>query len=448
MHLTLRIKILIFIIAMIILIGFATGLATVNRIAERIENQIIFRLNALASNMALNAEDPIILEEDTYLAGLVKDAMTNEGFTYARILDSNYEILASDKMGEWGVIDSTFLFEDSGIRKKGSEIEIIKPVELGGQKIIGYVKLGISSAEIDEARNETIKLIGLITLLFIGLGVIISVMFSSFLTRQLKLLMSGLKKVSDGDLNVSVERITSDELGILTDTFNEMVVNIREKEMIKMAFTRYVSKQVAEKVFENPDAFLNKLKGERIEVSVMFADIMGFTPMSERLSPEDVVSILNTYLSEMTDSVFKFEGTLDKFIGDCVMAVFGAPIILDNPSTNAVRAAIDIQKSVNKLNIKRRSEGLGEIKIGIGINTGIAVVGNIGSSQRLDYTVIGDNVNLASRLQAVANSMNIPIIVSQNVVMHLDNDIEYRQLEPVKVKGKKNPVDIYSIKIS
>ena len=448
MKITLRIKILIFIISIIILIGFSIGLTLVTRITGNIENQIKYRLNALASNMALNAEDPIILEEDTYLAGLVRDAMTNEGFLYAKILDEKYRIIASDKISKWGVNDSLFLLINKNeIRTGKNEIEIIKPVMLGNEKLIGYVKLGISTKEIIKVKNDTIILISIITLIFIVIGIIISIFFSSFLTKQLKSLMIGVKKVSNGDLDVKVKRIVSDELGVLTDTFNEMVVNIREKEMIKMAFTRYVSKQVAEKVFEDPDAFLNRLKGERMHISVMFADIMGFTTMSEKMSPEDVVNILNTYLSQMTDSVFKFDGTLDKFIGDCVMAVFGAPMYLENPSLNAVKSAIDIQKAVNKLNLQRRSKGLDAINVGIGINTGTAVVGNIGSSQRLDYTVIGDNVNLASRLQSAANAMNVPIIVSKSVIGEIGDKIDYKEMEKIMVKGKEKPVDIYSIEI-
>ncbi len=120
---------------------------------------------------------------------------------------------------------------------------------------------------------------------------------------------------------------------------------------------------------------------------------------------------------------------------------------LENPSLNAVQCAIEIQKSVHELNLHRKSKGQSEIGIGIGINTGIAVVGNIGSSERLDYTVIGDNVNLASRLQSTANAMNIPIIVSKTVVEHIEGIIPYTELEPVKVKGKAEPVHIYSINL-
>lgn len=448
MKFSLRVKILLFTVLLIILISTLTGILITNRVTESIEEQIRYRLSSLASTMAMNAEDPIVMEDDIYLAGIVKDAMENRGFQFAEVLDTDYNILASDDIANWGSVDSSLIYADGNefIRAENS-IQIIKPVKLGDRKTVGYIKLGISTDEIARTRSEIILIISIITLVFIFAGIVLAVFFSSFITRQLKGLMRGVKMVAGGDLNVKVEKVSSDELGVLTDTFNEMVVNLREKEMIKRAFSRYVSKQVAEKVFEDPDAFLDKLKGERVEVSVMFADIMGFTPMSEAMDPEDVVSILNTYLSRMTDSVFKHEGTLDKFIGDCVMAVFGAPILLDNPSLNAVRSAIDIQKNIAALNLKRRSEGLKEIKIGIGVNTGEAVVGNIGSSERLDYTVIGDNVNLAARLQAVANSNNIPIIVSKTVVSHIEGIIDYRELEPVMVKGKSKPVDIFSINI-
>ena len=448
MKFSLRIKILLFTVIIVMLISTLTGILITNRVTGTIEEQIKYRLSSLASTMAMNAEDPIVMEDDIYLAGIVNDAMENRGFQFAEVLDTDYNILASDDIANWGNVDSNLIYsKGSEFTRESNTIQIIKPVTVGDKKTVGYIKLGISTDEISETRREIIIIISAITLLFIILGILISIFFSSFITKQLKGLMKGVKKVSGGDLNVRVDKVTSDELGVLTDTFNEMVVNLREKEMIKRAFTRYVSKQVAEKVFEDPDKFLDKLKGERIEVSVMFADIMGFTPMSEAMAPEDVVSILNTYLSSMTDSVFKFEGTLDKFIGDCVMAVFGAPILLDNPSLNAVKSAVDIQKSINGLNLKRRSEGLKAIQIGIGINTGEAVVGNIGSNERLDYTVIGDNVNLAARLQAVANSKNIPIVVSKSVISHIEGIIDYTELEPVMVKGKSKPVDIFSINI-
>ncbi len=445
MKFSLKFKILFFTIALIILISFSIGIITIDKVSKNIENQIKYRLSALASNLALNAEDPIVLEEDTYLAGLVKDAMTNN-FLYAKILDKDYNVLASDKMEEWGEVDSTILYSKGNefIVEK-NKIEIIKPVYLGNQKIIGYIKLAMSKDEITKARKEIIYLIGIITISFILLGIIFAFIFSTFLTKQLNLLMDGVKKVAKGDFNVKVKKVSNDELGLFTDTFNQMVENIREKELIKMAFSRYVSKQVAEKVFENPDAFLDKLKGERRNVAVLFADIMGFTSMSEKMPPEDVVQILNTYLTSMTESVFKYEGTLDKFIGDCIMAVFGAPIELENPSLNAVKCAIDMQKNVDEINRIRREKGLLNVNVGIGVNMGIAVVGNIGSKQRLDYTVIGDTVNLAARLQSAANSMKISVIVSRSVVNNLSGQVGYEKVDTIKVKGKEEPVEIYKI---
>lgn len=446
MKVSLKIKILIFASSLILLLGIATGYFFLSRISNLIEEQIVYRLNVLSSNIALNAEDPIILEDDIYMAQLVNDLMSNRGFVYAKILDTEYKVLASDKLDEWGSVDSSVVFmNEPVIEKRGKIIELLRPVYLGDEKIIGFVKIASSTKEIIDAQRSAFYLIAIVTGIFFLIGSILSIFFSSILTKQLNSLMAGVNKVSKGDLSVQVKRISNDELGILTETFNTMVTNIREKELIKMAFTRYVSKQVAEKVFENPDTFLHKLRGERKQVSIMFADIVGFTSMSERLSPEEVVQILNTYLSSMVGSVFKHNGTLDKFIGDCVMAVFGAPIALENPSLNAVNCAIDIQKEVAKLNLERRSMGLSEINIGIGINTGIAVVGNIGSKERLDYTVIGDNVNLASRLQSTANALKAPVIVSKTVISDIEGKAEYVQLESVLLKGKSAPVEIFSI---
>ena len=446
MKVSLKIKILIFALSIILLLGSATGYFFLRRISNLIEEQIVYRLNVLSSNISLNAEDPIILEDDTYMAQLVKDIMSNRGFVYAKILDTDYKILASNELNEWGSVDSSIIFIDKSVIKKNKDvIELLKPVYLGDEKIIGFVRIASSTNEIVEAQKSAFVIIAFVTGIFFLIGIILSIVFSSLLTKQLNFLMIGLNKVSKGDLNVQVKRISNDELGVLTETFNTMVTNIREKELIKIAFTRYVSKQVAEKVFENPDTFLNKLKGERKEVSILFADIVGFTSMSEKLLPEEVVKILNTYLSSMVSAVFKHNGTLDKFIGDCVMAVFGAPIVLENSSLSAVNCAIEIQREVSALNLERKSMGLSDINIGIGINTGIAVVGNIGSKERLDYTVIGDNVNLASRLQSTANALKVPIIVSLEVIKKIEGKIDYRQLESVQLKGISSPVKIFSI---
>jgi len=266
------------------------------------------------------------------------------------------------------------------------------------------------------------------------------------ITRPVENLVKGVRSVAKGNLDAQVRRTSSDEIGMLTEAFNEMTRSLKEKQLIKEAFRRYVSHQVAEQIFQNPDKYLLSLKGERRRVTILFADIRDFTPLAESMEPEEVVKILNIYLSYMTEAVFKYQGTLDKFIGDCVMAVYGAPLFLKNTTEMAVKTAIEIQENIIALNKERVKKGGRAVEIGIGINTGEAVVGNIGSEdRRLDYTVIGDNVNLASRLQVAANSMGVKILISKEAFKDVADKVIARQIPPLQVKGKKELVEAYII---
>lgn len=183
------------------------------------------------------------------------------------------------------------------------------------------------------------------------------------------------------------------------------------------------------------------LHGKRVRATMLFTDIRGFTNMSENLEPEQVVSVINEYLTLQTDKVFKWEGLLDKFVGDCVMAVYGIPFPTPEDSWRAVRTAMDIRDGILKLNAIRERRGQHVVQIGIGINTGDVVSGNMGSPQKMDYTVIGDNVNLAARLEA--NAPGGRIYCSESTYLETKERIEYTELEPIMVKGKKDPVKVF-----
>jgi len=167
--------------------------------------------------------------------------------------------------------------------------------------------------------------------------------------------------------------------------------------------------------------------------------------MSENLQPEEVVSVINEYLTLQTDKVFKWEGLLDKFVGDCVMAVYGVPFPKSDDSYRAVRTAMDIREGVERMNVIRKKRNMICVQIGIGVNTGDVVSGNMGSPQKMDYTVIGDNVNLAARLEA--NAPGGQIYVSESTYTETKDYIEYEELPSIMVKGKKEPIKIYSPKL-
>jgi adenylate cyclase len=178
-------------------------------------------------------------------------------------------------------------------------------------------------------------------------------------------------------------------------------------------------------------------------VTVFFSDIRGFTPMAEALTAEEVVHILNEYFTAMTAIIFKYEGTLDKFMGDAIMAIFGAPIDMPDHAERAVLAALEMGVKLRELQAKWRVEGKQEVNIGIGINTGEVVVGNIGSLERMEYTAIGSNVNLTQRLESVAEKGQI--LISAATYERVKHRVNAVMLDPIKVKGKTEKVMAYSV---
>jgi adenylate cyclase len=185
------------------------------------------------------------------------------------------------------------------------------------------------------------------------------------------------------------------------------------------------------------------LTGERREVTVLFCDIRGFTPLSERLSPEDVVALLNEFYTLMIETTFKHDGTLDKFLGDAVMSIFGAPIAHPDHAARAVRTAVAMQAGVVALNEKRAAEGKEPIQVGVGVSAGEVVAGTVGTEERMEYTVIGDSVNLASRLENSAKPGQI--LISERTYAKVSDLVSVRPLGAIKVKGKEEQVEVYEV---
>ena len=177
----------------------------------------------------------------------------------------------------------------------------------------------------------------------------------------------------------------------------------------------------------------------------MFCDIRGFTSMSENIRPEEAVHILNKVFEAMVTVIFKHGGTLDKFLGDGLMAIFGAPKPDTNQEENAVRAALEIQAELDEMNLAKTMNALPEVHVGIGINSGVAIVGNIGAPQRMEYTAIGDTVNLASRLQSATSEMNVEILISEYTYNAVRGIFKARSVGEVKVKGRMEAVESYVI---
>ena len=219
-----------------------------------------------------------------------------------------------------------------------------------------------------------------------------------------------------------------------------------EKLRTRRTLERYVSKNLVREILENPDSYYSSLRGVRVPATILFSDLIGFTTLSEKADPEALVSQLNEYLSRMTSVVFRNGGTLDKFIGDAIMAVWGnvRSFGMAQDAKDCVRAALAMRRELRQLNQKWREEGRMGLGMGIGINQGEVIVGNIGSHERMDPTVIGDSVNLASRLEGLTRIYGVDILVGASAAELARDEVHLRSVARVQVKGKSKPVDIFT----
>jgi len=212
-------------------------------------------------------------------------------------------------------------------------------------------------------------------------------------------------------------------------------------EFIRKLFGRYISDEIAEALLANPDAL--KMGGKKCKVTVLMSDIRGFTTMSEHLSPEQVVSVLNNHLDVMVGVIRQYGGTIDNFIGDAIMVLFGAPLATENDTQNAIACALAMQEAMEDVNRRNLASDLPEIQMGIGINTGDVVAGNIGSETHAKYSVIGAPVNLSARIESIAKAGQV--LISQQSLQEVKNVVEIASTLGAKVKGVEKPITVYEV---
>ena len=232
----------------------------------------------------------------------------------------------------------------------------------------------------------------------------------------------------------------------LTYFFSEAYRNFveeRQSRFLKKAFSSYVSDKLVSQIIENPD--LLKLGGQKKVITILFSDIRGFTTLSEKIPPEKLVELLNAYFTPMTNIIFKNNGTLDKYIGDAIMALFNVPVDVPDHAYYACLTSLEMIETLEKINISFKEKNLPEIDIGIGLNTGEAIIGNMGTDTRFDYTAIGDSVNLASRLEGTNKVFGTRIIASEFTFEHVKDRFKFRMLDKIRVKGKSEGVAIYEL---
>ena len=278
-------------------------------------------------------------------------------------------------------------------------------------------------------------------LMFLAMGLGATFLVARNLTSPLKHIIDTLKEVHRGNLDGKVRVATNDELGYTGDIINEMTEGLKERDLIKETFGKYVSDEIRDEIL----AGRIPLDGEIKHVTVLFADIRNFTPLTESVPPKTVVDIINRYFREMETAIHDCGGLVLQYIGDEVFAAFGAPLSRGDHAQAAVRAALDMKRRLGILNKELAASGYAPLSHGIGINTGEVVAANIGSPSRLSYTLIGDTVNLASRLQELNKFFETEIILSEATGTLLGGKYRFKELPPTEVKGKSGVVKIYTV---
>jgi len=301
-------------------------------------------------------------------------------------------------------------------------------------------------AETEARHAATVRRFALgslaITAALLGLAIGVIVLLSRQLTAPIVELTRQAARIRGGDLDVPVVPRTHDEVGELATTMAEMVQGLRDRDVIKDAFGRYLSPALAERFLDDPDAL--QLGGQLQRVTILMSDLRGFTQLSERLGPERTVEVLNHYLGAMTEVILDCDGTINEFLGDAILVLFGAPFPGDDDAARAVRCAVRMQQAMEAVNVANQARGLPALQMGIGLCTGEVVAGNIGSAQRVKYGVVGDPINRAARIESL--TVGAQVLMADATWREVADGVEAVGPMEVQVKGKAEAMQVWELR--
>ncbi|HHH41818.1 MAG TPA: adenylate/guanylate cyclase domain-containing protein, partial [Chloroflexi bacterium] len=312
---------------------------------------------------------------------------------------------------------------------------IIVPVTVVG--LFGYSQVVMLGGD----PTIALALTGLVALLASGIAVLLVFLLVRSVSLPIQELQRVIEEVGRGRLDVSARPFTADELAELSIHFNQMIAQLRQQEKLKAAFGRYVSEAVRDGILSGQIA----LGGERREVTILFSDIRDFTTWCERTPPETVIQTLNSYYENLISALIKYGGTVTRYTGDGVLALFGAPLEDPDHALHAVQAAWEAQGLLEKFNAIRRSVGAFELRTGFGIHTGTAVVGSIGCEARAEYTPVGDAANVASRIEGLNRELGTTLLISDATYRRVADWVVVGRRAEVRVKGRSRPVQVVEV---
>jgi len=434
------------------------GVILVQQQTQQLQQQISEQGTTMARLMSQSAREPLLAEDELALDTTTGSFSKSSSVLGTAIATLDGVILASagtlhtEKNPATSTVlqqiikntDTTHTWEWLPLTGSRSEtvMSFIQPVTF--QNItVGYALVTFSQSGLKASANQAIQTITGATLFIIALGIGMAFALGRRITKPIDRLVDASRAIGKGEYTFRFTEQRKDELGLLMEAFNEMAEGMLEKSQVKNALSRYVSPGVARQILSNLDDV--GLSGKRVEGTVLFADIAGFTNISENLKPEELVSMLNRYFTLISRACGVNLGIVDKYMGDGVMLVFGAPEPDDDHAFHAISCALLIQKLVSHENRQRKLHGLFPVQFSIGINTGSMLAGNMGSQDRMEYTVVGDTVNLASRLCSITNGNQI--VISRE--MYMREDIHERVLageyQSISLRGISKLVNTYLV---
>ncbi|MEQ3637689.1 adenylate/guanylate cyclase domain-containing protein [Alcanivorax sp.] len=429
-------------ISMLILCGMTIlGTLLLNNQLSRMRDQADSFGTAIAQQLANTVREPLLADDTFFLKVQLNNLTRSDSVRGAALFGRDGNL--TDKAGILPLAASPLHEQVKRWDLKGEPVTTYyAPIKIN-DAVAGHTAISLSDRPIMAARQAVQDTMITATLIMSAIAIVVAFLISRRLAQPIHDLLAATSAMRKGDLNYRIQDRRNDEIGGLIEAYNTMAHGMLEKDQVERVLQRFVSPSVARNMMADLDQV--QLGGRDVSATVIFADIVGFTRLSENLAPDAIADMLNVYFDAITTATNFYRGTIDKYMGDCAMIVFGVPEKDDEHLFHALCCAVMIQRLVKRLNEYRHARGETTVAFRIGINSGDMLAGNLGSRDRMQYTVVGDAVNLASRLSNMAGGNEIiaaaPLLSNPNIASR----VRATECGAMRIRGKEQPVSTHRI---
>lgn len=441
-RISMAIKLSLLIVSIMVVATAALGWLIASQQSELLEKEMVKFGLGTTRLLVRQIKEPLLAKDDLTLEQIVQSTVKDEAVAGISIsLSDGQEIVSSGIRPNFGFAanNSSIVWSDS---QQQRFISFFKTAYSNDVKV-GAATVTIHANSLDRVKAEAARSILYSTLVMIFIGIIITAWISKRVTSPIVQIIDISRKIAAGDYQARFSKKSGGELGLLVESLNEMTSQLLHKLHLEQTFSRYISPKVAKEVLRNSKS--QELGGSEVNGSVLFADIVGFTSISETMSAESVSRLLNDYFTYIDQAAHQCDGHVDKYMGDCAMIVFGVPDADSNHMINANYCALLIHSLIEQVNRERLERGEVIVSFSIGVNSGPMLAGNMGSRSRMEYTVLGDTVNTASRLAALAGPNEVIVTAAIAEQREMLSQFVVSEVKSVILKGKQQPVVIYKV---